>query len=269
MIVGGANTIKTFEDAAKVFRDHEGMSVNIVRDWSVQFGSANQKLVFKLLNNIKYYSATTIREMVEKLVVAVCDRLQLNDLRRMLFVPIGKPYEGSAIIARALRSSKGIRPNQIKYQTELATVPKKPHIRAIVLLDVFSGTGGQICDWWTNMETLLLPWADKSVKLVLGILAMNCKALKALKNIPAAKIHISYFDIKYNVLSEKSKVFLDPEKQLIKKFCKATNCDREYLYGKGECGLLVAFKHGCPNNSLPILWYESDRWKRMFRRRAL
>lgn len=264
-----SDDITTIEDAAMVFRDHEGISADRIRKWSVQFGTQNQQLALKILKNITYYSATTIRQMVEDLVDKVCNHLHLHDRKKILFIPIGEPYEGSAIIARALRSCRGIHRNQIKHQRDLADVPPKTNIRAIVLLDVFSGTGGQICDWWTNMETLLLPWADKSVKLVLGILAMNCKALKALKNIPAAKIHISYFDIKYNVLSEKSKVFLEPEKKLIKKFCKETNCDCEYLYGKGECGLLVAFKHGCPNNSLPILWYESNKWKRMFRRRAL
>lgn len=264
-----SDSITSIEDAAMEFRDHEDMSVNRIKEWSVQFGEQNQQLVLKILKNIKYYSGATMRQMVEVLVELVCSHLQLRDRSKMLFVPIGEPYEGSTIMARALRGSRGIRPHQIKHQTELAIVPQKPNIDAIVLLDVFSGTGSHIFDWWTNMETLLLPWAHKSVRLILGILSMNYKALKALKNIPADKLHVSYLDIRHNVLSEKSKTFLSAEKKLIRKFCNKTKCRPEYLYGKGQCGLLVVFKHGCPNNSLPILWYKSDQWTNIFLRRAL
>ncbi len=207
--------------------------------------------------------------MVEELVNSVCRHLHLNDRSKILFVPIGEPYEGSAIMARALRSSRGISPQQIKFQRDLAIIPKMPKIRAIVFLDVFSGTGEQICDWWTNMETLLLPWAHKSIELILGILSLNYKALEALRSVPATKLHVSYLGIKYNVLSTKSKAFLTSEKRLLKEFCQRTNCPPDYRYGKGKCGLLVVFKHSCPNNSLPILWYKSDRWKNIFLRRGL
>lgn len=269
MSSSNAKAISSLQDAVNIFREHEGVNIASMKKWSAQFGRENQQLVLKILKNIKYYSGATMRQMVEALVQSVCTHLQLGDRSKILFVPIGEPYEASAIVARALRSSRGIRPHQIKYQTALAVVPRIPDIRAIVLLDVFSGTGSHISDWWTNMETLLLPWEHKSVTLILGILAMNYKAAKALKSIPADKLHVSYLDIRHNVLSKKSKAFLPSEKELIRKFCKKTKCSREYLYGKGECALLVVFKHGCPNNSLPILWHESDRWRNIFLRRAL
>jgi hypothetical protein len=264
-----SNTVGTLENAVSLFRDHEGVNINKVEKWSAQFGQGNQELVLKILSNINYFSGPRIRRMVEELVESVCDLLKLSEPKRILFVPIGELYEGSAVLARALRGYRNIQPKQIKHQTELAAIQNRNNIRAIVFLDVFSGTGRQICDWWTNMETLLLPLEHKSIKIVLGILAMNYKARDNLKSIPAEKLHVSYLGIKNNVLSDKSKAFLESEKNLIKKFCKKTACSRKYLYGMGECGLLVAFKHGCPNNSLPILWYKSDRWENIFLRRGL
>ena len=264
-----SNTIGTLENAVNLFCDHEGVNLNKMEKWSDQFGQQNQQLVLKILSNIDYYSGPTIRQMVEKLIELVCTHLQLSDRKKILFVPIGEPYEGSAVIARALRGSRGIHPKQIKHQADLANPPKKTTVRAIVLLDVFSGTGNQLLDWWENNETLLLPWAHKSIKLILGILAVNEKAVKVLKTIPAAILRASYLGVQYNVLSGRSKAFSASEKKLLKEFCAETNCPSEYLYGKGECGLLVAFKHGCPNNSLPILWCESQQWKRLFLRRAL
>jgi len=269
MIVGGANTIKTFEDAAKVFRDHEGMSVNSVREWSVQFGTQNQQLALKILKNITYYSGATIRQMVEDLVDKVCNHLHLCDRKKILFIPIGEPYEGSAIIARALRSCRGIHRNQIKHQRDLADVPPKTNIRAILLLDVFSGTGNQILDWWTNMETLLLPWKDKSIELILGVLALNYKAARVLKTIPTTIQYTYYLDVKSDVLSKQSRAFSSSEKQQLKKFCRKTGCPSDFLYGKGNCGLLLSFRQGCPNNSLPILWFSSGEWKNIFLRRGL
>lgn len=269
MSSSSSNTIQTLQDAASAFRDHEGISIDKIRRWSAQFGGNNQQLVLKILRNIQYYSGTTIRQMVEELVESVCRHLQLTSREKILFVPIGEPFDASSIMARALSGCKGIRPTQIKHQRDLADIPKKPTIRAIVLLDIFSGTGEQINDWWTSTETLLLPWADKSVRLILGILVLNHEAVRTLKVVPVDKLHISYLSKKYNVLSGKSKAFLTAEKNLIKKFCKKTGCSSEYLYGRGKCGLLVVFRHGCPNNSLPILWYKSDRWKNIFLRRGL
>ena len=162
-----SNTIGTLENAVSLFRDHEGINLNKMEKWSAQFGQQNQQLVLKILSKIDYYSGPTIRQMVEELVELVCTHLQLSDRKKILFVPIGEPYEGSAVIARALRGSIGIHPKQIKHQRDLAVTLKERNIRAIVCLDVFSGTGNQICNWWTKMETLLLPLATNSITLIL------------------------------------------------------------------------------------------------------
>lgn len=163
----------------------------------------------------------------------------------------------------------GIDATQIKYQSVLADVPTRPSTRAIFLLDIFSGTGQQIKDWWKSNESLLLPWSDKSVELILGILVLNCKAAVSLKSIPTNKEYVSYLGERYNVLSRDSKIFTTAEKELIKSYCRRTNCPSEYVYGRGNCGLLVSFKYGCPNNSLPILWYNSKRWNQLFKRYAI
>ena len=43
----------------------------------------------------------------------------------------------------------------------------------------------------------------------------------------------------------------------------------DFERGFGNCGLLLAFKHGCPNNSLPVLWYSRNNWRPFFNRRAI
>lgn len=261
--------INSIEDAARAFRDHEGISIKNVRAWSEQFGSGHQNLALKILKNIDYYSGSRIRQLVERLVELVCEQLQLNNVKSILFIPIGNPYEGSSVVARALRDVAGIEREQIKYLSDLANVPERSSIRAIVLLDDFSGSGDRFIDWWRNVEALLLPWDQRSVQLILGILLLNCRAKETLKSIPAEKLYVAYLDKRCNVFSKKSKIFFKREKILIENFCKKTGCGSEYLRGYKDCGLLLAFKHGCPNNSIPVLWYQSRRWKRLFRRRAI
>ncbi len=126
-----SNNIGTLENAVSLFRDHEGVNLSKMEKWSAQFGQQNQQLVLKILSNIDYYSGPTIRQMVEELIELVCTHLQLSDRKKILFVPIGEPYEGSAVIARALRSSRGIHPKQIKHQRDLAVTPKE---RSILLI---------------------------------------------------------------------------------------------------------------------------------------
>jgi hypothetical protein len=57
----------------------------------------------------------------------------------------------------------------------------------------------------------------------------------------------------YNIVSQNSQRFTQGEKARIIDYCRQTRCAPRYLLGFGKCGLLVALKHQCPNNSLPIL----------------
>ena len=69
--------------------------------------------------------------------------------------------------------------------------------------------------------------------------------------------------------SSESSIFSSKEKTALKAYCRRTACAPEYIFGKGECGLLLSFAYGCPNNSLPILWHQSGKWKRLFKRHGL
>lgn len=258
---------KYIENAARAFRDHEGVNTKRVRQWTEQFGAQHQNLAIKILRNINYYSASRIRDMVVKLVRLVCQRLNLRNAKNILFVPIGGAFGGSAVVARALRDIRGIEARQIKTLPELGNIPVKSFVRGIVLIDDFSGTGETFLECWEeNLEPLLLPW---DVPLMIGVLVLSYRAKEALKNLPAKVIYARYLDTKHNVLCVESKIFFQHEKGLLERFCDRTGCGARFRKGYRNCGLLVAFKHACPNNSLPILWCDSNRWRRLFKRWAL
>jgi hypothetical protein len=269
MIYGAKQEIKTVQDAVVAFSDHEGINLGSLTQWYDQFGVMNRGLALKILSNIRYYPGPTLRQMVNELVRVVCRRLDLHDASRLLFVPIGGPYSGSYLLTRALPRTMGIRARQIINLNELPSMSKKGSWRAIVLMEDFSGSGKTLVDWWENVETLLLPWAEKNVELILGILVLNQMAKRPLKCVAPSKVWVSFLDEASNVFSKASRTFSHVERTQIENFCKRTLCKSDFLRGYENCGLLVAFRHGCPNNSLPILWCDSKQWTSLFRRRGL
>jgi hypothetical protein len=85
----------------------------------------------------------------------------------------------------------------------------------------------------------------------------------------AMTLSVDELDGTANVLSAVCAAFDADEKAVVKQYCEKTGSAAQYVHGRGACGLLVAFKHGCPNNSLPILWWESKNWRSLFKRHAI
>ena len=143
---------------------------------------------------------------------------------------------------------------------------KKRKIDLIVFLEDFSGTGHTLEEWWNTNAPIILPIGSS---VLFGILVLNHVARTVLEK-ELTMIAIQSLEKKDNVLSAECEYFDGIEKESLFSFCKETGCSERYLKGYGECGLLVAFQHGCPNNSLPILWHEkSGVWEALFRRRSV
>jgi hypothetical protein len=139
------------------------------------------------------------------------------------------------------------------------------NIDAVVFLDDFSGTGDTLADWWLNVESIVLPLG---VDVLVGTLAMTTRAEDRIREF-AYPVTTELLGPEADVLSAHNGSFDDEEKNQILSYCERTGCPPEYLRGYGGAGLLMSFKHGCPNNSLPILWCETDDWQNLFSRRAI
>jgi hypothetical protein len=253
------------DQAAHRFRDHEGMSSDHVLDWVSRFDDADVDLAIKILERTRYYSGAVIRGMVVDLVRLIHRHLHGVRRDRIYYVPVGHAGGGAAIIARALVQVPGVLQERVKLMVELEAIPKA-EIGAIVFIDDFSGSGQTLSDWWTNVEMMIRPLG---VPIVIGLLVLNNMARAKIETFATALLPVEELQEENNVLSPQSVDFQQPEKESILEYCRGTGCGPFLERGYAGCGLLVAFRHLCPDNSLPILWYDSEHWGRLFNRRAI
>lgn len=254
--------------ALERFGDHEEMRYERIVAWLAQFKDQDIRVAKRVLSGIKYFSASNIRAMCRNLLSMVLVEAGAIARARICIVPIGGPGSGSNVIARVLKdllnapSFRGVRLQQM---SELERIPADK-VDLLVFVDDFSGTGDTLREWWTNVEQLVLP---KNAKVLVGLLVGTERALKATRESFADRaIAAEELAESDDALSGTSS-FTTSDKRVIRKYCRRTKCSKDFVFGYGSCGLLVAFKHGCPNNSLPIIWAQSGQWTALFRRRAI
>jgi hypothetical protein len=202
--------------------------------------------------------------MTRQLVRIVRDEFRGIDARRIVFIPVGKPGSSANVIARALGQLRdGPRINPVTMADLERLDPGR--VSAIVFIDDFSGTGQQLSEWWANVEPLVRP---KTARVVVGLLVLNGVARSRLEQF-ARTLCVDELDATANVLGAACADFEAEEKDVLIQYCLKTGSSADYVHGRGACGLLLSFKHGCPNNSLPILWWEGKPWRPLFKRHAI
>jgi hypothetical protein len=247
------------------FKDHEGISPGSLQNWVQQWQKSDNELARKVLREIRFYSSNDIRTMLRQLVDGVYQQAIGVSHRQIVFVPAGRPYSGAAVLGRALRDVPGVHKSQVRSLPELLEA-QEDEVKIAVFVDDFSGTGTTFETWWYTVEPLVLP---KVPTIIFGLLVLNHAARPKLEQFTARVMKVQELTAADNVLSEECAAFEAGEKALLLEYCMQTNCSEEYRKGFGDCGLLVAFKHFCPNNSLPILWYGRGHWINIFKRTAI
>jgi hypothetical protein len=253
---------KAIQQAAQDFGDHQGVTEGKVLRWLINFTDRDLDLGVKVLGKIRYYSSSNIWKMTQELVKIIHNEFPEVPWKKVFFVPIGAPYSGAMNIARVLRDTHLVGKHNIRFMTDIEKMPSKK-LGLLVFVDDFSGTGKTLKDWWQLVEPIILP---KNIPIALGVLVLNKKARRVVEKFMEKVYCIQELDEDENVLSSASAHFSQTEKETISEYCKKTEASGDYVHGIGSCGLLVAFKHGCPNNSLPILWHASEHWEALFKR---
>lgn len=253
--------------ASERFGDHEGVNQGRILKWISQFTNRDLPLAITVLEKINYYDAAAIRAKTKQLVKMAIAEFKDIPLNKLFFVPVeaNGPGGGAGQIARVLKSIQEVRPSQVKTMLDFATMntPSK----AVVFFDDFSGTGKSLAEWWPVVEPIVRP---KDVAVAFGLITITTKARSRLQELVAQILAVDDLTEQHNVLSEANTDFATAQKKRLLDYCRKTRCHQDFRMGFNDSGLLLAFKHGCPNNSLPILWWQNgNHWTPLFQRRSL
>ena len=256
------------EDIAAIaerFSDHEGMDDSHVAEWLGQFDAEDTPLALRVLGRTRYYGQVEIRTMAKQLIDVALEQAKVRGMTRVAFVAAGTPGSGSSIVIRAAREHLAIRAKPLLDM--LAVSHLKPNeYDVIVFIDDFSGTGTTLTDWWATVESSVEP---TNAAVWLGLLVATKDAVTRVKQF-ADWVHvIDQLPQKANVFAKGNTQFSSTQKTRLHTYCQRTGAHREYVSGLGRCGLLLAFKYGCPDNSLPVLWHPSPTWRPLFQRRGI
>ena len=246
------------------FGDHEDMSEARVVRWLEQFRDSDIALAVQIVRAVRYLNAANLRAMTKQFFQIAIDELRDQGHERVVFLPVGDAGSGSSTVARVLRERvKGTRHQMLSMVDLINVTPGS--IGAIVFVDDFSGTGMTLEEWWKRVEALVLP---TGATVFVGLLVLNGQARGRIEQF-ADVVAVEELDISDNVFSDQNNQFSAEQKVKLLEYCQRTGCGPDFERGFGNCGLLLAFKHGCPNNSLPVLWYSKNNWRPFFNRRAI
>lgn len=135
----------------------------------------------------------------------------------------------------------------------------------VVFLDDFSGTGTQVCDAWNDPVTsfgALLAGVGK-VYLIL-VAASRTARSRISKETSICPVPVHELHDGDNIFSDKCRHFSETDQAKLLRYGKIAS--KRNPKGFGDCGFVIVFQHRPPNNSIPILHADHDRWTGLFPR---
>jgi len=251
--------------AATRFVDHEAMSPERVLAWLEQFTDEDLPLAMQLLDNIRYYNGNDIRELAKTLLQTILTELDEPLYKQIAIVPLGGVGSGTGTVIRAITGVPSNGRWTVVQMLELVRT-RGAGINAIVFVDDFSGSGKTIEKWWATVEPVVRPL---DIQLVVGLLVLNYRAAPIIKSSVGSLVYAAELQKNDDVFDPTCGMFSAEQQQRLLRYADKTKCKPKYRRGFGDCGLILSFKHGCPNNSLPTLWYGDGGWVPLFMRRAI
>lgn len=251
------------------------IAAEAARAWLDQVPSAQeQRLLFKLLKNLRFVTPTQISDLLRQAqgaVLRVTPPLKRDNKvekrRDLLVTYVDGPAKSGASYARAYAKEAGI---LLDCVIEPARIARKLESdptghSALVIVDDFAGTGKTISD---GLEAFLNPISTQlqslGIPVVVILLFATTEAHQRLAKL-ASRFTSLRIEVSLGVeLGPEARAFRqdDPgiwkdedERDRAKALCTrlGSGLYKEAL-GYGSQALLIAFPEGCPNNSLPILF---------------
>ena len=237
---------------------------------------------------VRHHLAVQVRSRVhDKDDFQAVHRELVNELNKTRFLGIGNPSESGTHILYFFRQVNEIPEKFFPGLQDLVTGQlnhsntrwARPEIQRLIFLDDFCGTGTQASAFGFQRLTLLRRVAKRSNVQIelwyLTLLATTTGLLNLRNNGVFDRIEaVSELDPTYRVFGPDSQTYANPPDGLKKD--DAEGIVRHYgerlmpghSLGYQDSQLLLGFTHNIPDNTLPIIWRESENphWRPIFPR---
>ena len=247
---------------------HDPVTNSILEMWLRQFRKVDRDLAARILDSVLFIPAQAVKaSFLDGLNSLEGWSTNASQRRgRWFFVPYsGSVGESGDSMLHLFRIAASL--TQKKYadlfihRSEIVEKKLGPD-DTVVLIDDYSGTGKQVCDYWNDIFQELLSGGSRVFIL---LVAATAQALTRIENeTEIMPICTRILDDGYNVFHSTCSHFSPGEKQTILHYCH--RADQITPKGFGDAGLLVVLSHQCPNDSIPILHTVSRAWRGLFPR---
>lgn len=260
-----------------------------VRAWLDQFSdNLERRLMFKLLENVTFYSELKIREKLKiihnfvKQGMTFSIKSDEKRSREILLSSFDKPTKSSSSYARLYATENSVISHNV---ASLEDIPKSldpdqdpdQRISAIVFIDDIIGSGGSIINGIEKLNQICGETIGRrNIKVVIATVCGLESGREAIERkveseIPF-KVEIYICDIlndSHRCFTDNSLVFDDEverkrAKEIASKYGRKLEKKSPLGFDGGQ--LLIVFHDTCPNNSLPILRCLESSWIPLFRR---
>lgn len=268
------------------------ITVDHLRDWLNQFdGFQEQRLMYQLLEGVKFYSYSLLRDKMTELfqvvqkivnkhdkVVKIKERFDQRKKADILVSYLdqspfksGSEYSKLFVEANNIYTDNSCAPDKLdKRLSELENV------NGLVFVDDFLGTGKSITENLDSIIPAIKPaLIDRNIVVVIGIITGYQEAKHSvlkyaqINDFPIDCVLLDPLDNSDKCFHEDSSIYGKPgERSKAKDICSihGVKLEPRHPLGFGDCQAAIVFPNTCPNNSLPILWKEVKDWKPLFKR---
>jgi hypothetical protein len=186
---------------------------------------------------------------MHKLVLQHIDNVGANK-SEALFVPLGANGESGADIIRRYRNANSLHSWQNRFIGKSEIIEKTYQAKKpiVVFFDDFVGTGGQVEKYWEEVLRMLVP---EYHPIILAVIAALPEGIDHIENTTPIKVlPVHTIHPKFQINKSACNVFSSQEKHTIERYCN--NAGYKPL-GHGDCGLLLSFALGTPNNTIAAI----------------
>ena len=255
-----------------------------MRRWLDQFdGVHEQRLMFRMLSNVRVYDANGMRSKMREAFGIVTRNMHTviesgarvrNDI--IVSTLDHSPAKSGMTYCRLFASENKIS-SEMVYTLEQLSQPGAglDRVQRLVLIDDFAGTGKTLVEGLRREATLIKALALRGVETILVTVAGYGTARERIERFVkrnGLSVSVYFCDelgSEDRVFSEDSRIFPDlAERSRAQEIAEANGAklERRHPLGYDRTQAAVVFYQSCPNNALPILWSGNSGWHPMFPR---